>query len=803
MRIKSKGILAIGAAMLLASCSGATDRFASKRTKDQKPAEDPGMNFTNAAADGRPVQYATVNETRRSQVDYTKLHPETRTYFGLSADNIKIVNEAADFKRLVDYTNVQESIPESDFVAAAQRACREEFPSLTIKACMDEVIKRSGAVVFKLTTPLASPTNLNDPNHILEVAYGTLGVIPVITQTAAGPRNDFMTGCVSCHSSIKTSIGHDGQRMMHVDARGQWSGGDPGREFDTAMSYITRGKSVLSNPSDPIWSVSSRARAAGLLADQYERLRGIHGATFYATDQHLIEYSRHGDIDRAVNSGWLIAMMSWGTSARNGCGFLNMEEPNCDISLSDAAIARTTERANLSLFLPGGDRYNISNAILANGPYNLLPLRQQRNSLDQNYTFGSTTVRGINPSFALPYLDWSNTGGLYATNASQYLMAATSVALLMPASIDLDLARKWYGPSATSVSGRAQIDANIPRTVIRGLGRSSPDYHWSRGKSALPVDANFAPRMTQAELNAAQNYVNNTCYSCHSQVRYDLSATSLEKACGSSYSCELLYTNGNFSSNGTDWFGIDTPSAMFADRVFKEFNGSLVESMNGIVGLTTNSHIQAQPARVPLYGRASLTDWSALSFTEALRTNPPAPRFAVLAPVENSIGEVQVRSMTLNFDLDGNGVIGTERLMCGKQQSFTIAGVVYGCRDAIRAVSGYTPRLLGESEQVAIHASLARPATFGTPEEVVQRYLHGLAQRRVVVTGFPARDVILKYEMKPGDCGDGTGTTRGVDGDCGGDPTGGGTNEGSSTGGGSSGGDSGGGGSGGDGFGEF
>jgi len=768
MRVRSTKIVALGtAALLLASCSGAADRFAAKKSKDQRTTageDESSLNFTNAATDGRAVNFATYDLSRIGLVNRARVHEESRKFYGLAQDtHVKFLNPPEDVDVLWRFTNIQEAIFESELIAGAQRACAEEFPGLSIKACMDQVVAKSGALVFKLSTPLASDANVNDPNHIIQTAIGTMGVVPVNIETPSGVVRGFAPSCIGCHAGPKAReeapLGH---RMLYVDARGQNSYGDFGREAASVTSYITRAKNALANPSDPIWSAHpTRGKAMGLLADQYERLRGIHGAAHYATDADLIEYAKHVNADRAVNSGWIYALMSSATTARNAvCSdFLTCQLP----TVTDQWVADVTSRASLQLFLPGGERYNISNEFLHLGNPLNVPLRMARSSLDLNYdgvmqNGASTMVTNLgNPSFALEYYDWTMVRSLsydraesYAEAASRYLLGATAVAGLLPATFDLDLVQKWYGSSASAAAGLNNVRTHLARIVMRDHGTVGKLYHAARGAAPLPVESAHAVRMTQTELNAAQNYVTNTCYSCHSTVTYHLDANNLAISCESAYTCDVKYRNLEPRS------GFDTPTSMYADRVMGQI-GSIYESLSGIPYLYLNQKIEAKAQRIPLAYRKSLTDWSALSFREALGASTPAPRYAALAPIESAAGEARVRTMTLNFDLDGNGTIGTENLICGKNQSFTISGVTYGCRDAIKMVSGFSPRLLGESEQVGIHAAVARPAAFGTTSDVIQRYLTGLADGRVIVTGAEARDVILQFEQELKDASGGGG----------------------------------------------
>ena len=704
------------------------------RAKSVKALEVPKeeFGFTTSAADGRPVQFATYDLSVLNNVNKSLLHPKSQEFFGLVTPmDVTIANNANDIDILWKFTNIQESIPVVDVIAWVKRGCAEEFAGASLKQCLDEIVGRSGAVVFQPIVPRGLPSNLNDTNHILDVVYNTMGITPLKVELAGGGTRDAIAlSCVSCHNSSRSMTGQDGSRRLMVDMRGDNAMADPTHSIANISSYITRAKNLIGNPADPIWATSPQSKASGLLAAQANRLREIHGSEFFATDADLISYSDKFDAQRAVNSGWIFAMMSAATAARPQCGTTQMA---CDALLADADVARKTERVFGNAFLPGGTRYNISREIYANGSLDKIPSRPMRSVLALDLTDLSLDTTQYsdkkNHSFALEYLSMEKVSGMVPTQiASRYLLGATSGYVLMPETIDLDLSKAWYGNMATSASAKQMVYAAVPRTVVRGFETDGPKYHAARYVLPNPVASNFAPQITGPEIAKAQEYLSATCFRCHSSV---VPAADQILNCSTMLSSTCSVTASTFFMSSYPSYPSQTSG--FAGRMFGQI-GSVPEALSGIPGVTVNQNIFSRPSRLPLLGRQALTDAGYLSFEEALATPADGPQYAVVSPVVSINGKARVREMSLNFDLDGDGTIGNgaikEKLRCNVDKVFTLSGVVTTCKEALKLVSNSTPRLLGSSDWNAIHSNVPRPSAYNVSSEVISRFLQALDVRR-------------------------------------------------------------------------
>jgi len=722
------------------------------RSKSNNDKDDAGLNFVDAPSDGRPTQFAVTDATKYANIDFTKVHPKTQEFYGLATPTaVKIRNSPEDFKKLFEYTNVQESIPEAEFLAAVKRACLEEYPGSSLRACIDEGIAKSGALVFQPKVPRANPANLNDEKYALDVAYGTVGVTGVVVTAPNGTSHQaLMFTCIGCHDSSFAIDGSDNTRMLHVDGRGDWAGAD-GLANRSLQPYVDKLRSVVNNPSDAIWAISAKAKSAGMLAAQYERIRSIHGSRYYATDADLAESIKKMDAQKLVNSGWLFAMMAAGTSAKKSCakagnnsiGTIGATKvTSCRDTLSDLDVAEKTERVTLDTFLPGGSRQNILDEIFVSGnPVNSVPTRAQRSLIPNIFKTDDEMVAMRNNNFAIEYLTTIGTDMVTYDNISaRYLLGATSGSLLMPANIDSDIAKAWYGPAATPTSAKAALYENGPRTVLRGFFDMSPLYHKARYTQPEPVAKVYAPTMTMAEINQAQTYMNNACYSCHVTATFDLNQA--QTTCGVGTTDCSIAGKQRPTWSWESFYKQNTPTSMFAKRMFAQI-GSIPAALSGVNGVSLNTDIQSKSSRIPFLNLQSLTDWGYLSFADALKLTRPAPFYAVVSPVVAYTGETKIRRMNVGFSLAGNGVTGVQELRCNKTQTFNIGGVVKSCRDTLIQLSGATPRLLGEDNAIGVHANVARPESSGVAPATVAKYLSGLSVGRLNVAGY--RSLTLTY----------------------------------------------------------
>jgi len=749
------------------------------RSKSSDGPSEEALNFTDTTSDGRPVQYAVIDPAKYDNIDFTKVHPKTQQFFGLaSATAVKLRNTPTDFRRLFEYTNIQESVPEDLFLLGVKRACQEEFPGSSLRACIDEGIAKSGALVFQQKVPRANPANLNDEKYALDVAYGTLGVTGVTVTAPDGTTHKaMMFTCAGCHSSVEAHLGSDNSRMLYVDGRGTSTIGD-GMANRAFQPYADKAKAVLNNPADPFWTASAKTKAGGLLASQYELFRTAHGSRYYATDADLAEAAKKLDSQKVVNSGWLLAMMAAGASAKASCGVLGSGQVGvlgakrgglCQDTLSDDTVAEKTQWVSPELFLPGGARQNIFDEIFVTGnPIDNVPTRAGRSLVPNRYTTQDALGSVPNVNFAIEYLTMVNVDSNgFDRISSRYLLAATSAYVPFPAMIDANIAKTWYGPTATPASARAALDQSWPRTVLRDFVNVSPLYHKARYTQPEPVASVHAPTMTVAEVAQAEGYVGGQCFNCHVTAAFNVNQAL--SACGPGTTDCVLNGQQRPVMSYTSFYKQDTPTSMFASRMFGQI-GSIPAALGGISQVAMNVDIKGKPSRIPFLYGLSLTNWGYLSFADALKINRPQPFYAVVAPVINTSGVTQVRTMNVAFSLAGNGVTGVQELRCNKTQTFNIGGVVKSCRDTLIQLSGATPRLLGEDRAIGVHGSLVRPESVGVSPAVVSKYLSALAVGRLNVPGY--RPLTFTYAPELwSDAGAGTG------GGTGGGSTGGGTGD--------------------------
>jgi hypothetical protein len=679
-------------------------------TKDPvKEAE--AANFSPEASDGRLVQYASLDSVRGENTNYSKLHPKTAEFYGVaSVDAVEYQHSLSDVKKLRNFTNFQEAIFEDELIVAVTEGCRQEgFTS--IRTCLDEGIVKSGALVMQPVTPLGNPTNPNDPKHILDVANNTFGLIAV----KVGNKNAYMGSCAGCHSSVSTMEKQNGQKVVYIDPKGDNTAADVNVSRDISP-YLSLVKSKVENHNDPIWNSTPRGRAAGLLAAQYNLLRERHGSAYYATDEHIKEYSKNFSAKRAVDSGWLLAFASFGSAADIYC---DTDYENCqNMGLTDADIAIKTSRARLETFLPGGSRVNITDAIFASGNPLNIPTRSQRvTSLwpAPNSTMGYMNYMG---NFTTNYTHFYIGNG-WKRDAQYYLLAATSMAAVMPHDYELTLTQKWLNQSVDNA--RNTVNNTIKRTILQNYEAASTDYYDLRYKQSPAMNKDYAPTISVSELATAETYMQKNCYSCHK-----INVPQFSKAvatCGwGNHACVVDNENQILDTEQVDWDSYRTPSAIFAGNINSAI-GTLPHSMTGVgyAQLITGDYLKQSPVRTQISGRKSLSRWDQLSWKEALSATPLAPRYAILSPIVDINGDVQPRKMLLTFDLDRNGTIGYESAVCKKTDVFNFSGKTMSCQETLNHFFGSSPRILGESAVVDRHASAVRPLAGDL--EAVSKYM--------------------------------------------------------------------------------
>jgi hypothetical protein len=742
-------------AMMNWSCADGVQRANPLKAKEDKKKSEgaaEGLNFTDdLAGSGRQVQFANYASTWN--INFNQLHPKTAAFYGVSPNAIQHLNDPADRDILFKFTNVQEAIPVSVAYEGFRRLCTEEgYPNL--KACLDDAIERSGAVVFQPVSKLTTSADPNDPNLFRDVVFNMMGVTTL--QLEPNGEAALTLSCVSCHSSFNVRPDRvTGALAMQADWRGDNTGPD-GKRTMNGLDVITRAKNIVANPSDPIWNISNRTKAAGLLAAQMERVRGTHGNAHYLSDSHVIKYLNDATVSRSVNIGWLFAMASASSYARTVCDedwSSSDQDQNCLRPLDDQTVAQRTDRTVLENFLPNGSRYNITQAFFSKGSLDNIPDRPQR-SLHKFVNHDLQFDGKFNPTFTLqyymltPYMpDWQ----MPQVN-QRYLLGATAASAVVPANYDLQLSRNWLGSAATSASARAYVNQNAPRVVVRGYQYDSMMYHTARGRQPKAPAAAYAPLMSSSELLAASNYVKQNCVTCHNTGAVFLDQAKID-ACPVGSDCSIKTVAWRLDETAKSKAGelaFQSPTSMFGRDVM----GAIHKAPEPFSGtgyawaFQVNSQMMSQPRRITFLNRHAVLDWGYRSFVDALSSSPPQAQYAVMSPVTSANGVAQVRSMVLNMGL--SGAPGTmQELRCNASASFVINGVTMACREAIKTLSGYTPRLINGSDLIATHATVVRPHTLGVSAASVNLFMHALDLGRVAIqTPAGMKHMVFTYDDK-------------------------------------------------------
>jgi hypothetical protein len=702
------------------SCRSGTD--VDKRSQPVKPADDTTkvietQEFTSTTSDGRPHVFANW-ANYYDKIDFSRLHPKTREFYQTTAQtDIVLRNSPADFKSLWTFTNFQDSVAVTDVIRGVRRACQEEQYT-SIKACVDDAIARSGSVVFAMKVPEGSEMDPNSDGHIKDALYGLMGATFITAKNEFGVNEERMTAaCISCHNSTYAKAGTDGRTRLVIDGRGDNSYADVLARRDYFADF-TKFKNYVNAPNDPIWDTFPETRAAGYIAAQYSQLKDAHGHKYNINENRLVSERERGNIKSAVDAGWVSAFANWISTAESFCydnSYANYNPSTaCDIANTpalDSSIARSTAKTTAVRLL--AERENLLM------PWSVTPpLRSQRSILFEETlenTVGmaksSSTLGSRN--FALDYVRYSSTGTSDVDSAIPYLLSATSISLVMPGLRDDALARAWYGNTSNAVAAEARVNLVLPRTILANYTADARIYHAARVKTPLPLPRTMIQTITQSELNNGATSIG-SCTSCHANFTMNLASNGVTStdllACQGKAECEI-FGNVLFGNTASTYgYSQSTPSSVWAQSVMAPMV-TAPASMHGGPNPVPRSEILAKPDRIPFINRQAIGLWGYLSSDEALK--PAASRhgaaYGIVGPVMTLSRNSSVRTVGLNWDFDGNGIIGLERLFCLKSQAFDLdrnGTRETSCFEALRVLGGGTPRSLGDADSANTHVPL-------------------------------------------------------------------------------------------------
>lgn len=693
--------LSVAGTLALTSCQKGPQVKNERSGSEQKPEEQERIldqidvakqDFSSSVSDGRGVVQTTWANMYQN-IDFTKVHPKTAEFYQLSSPtNVHILVEPERRDVLWNFTNFQDSVRVDDIVAGLQRGCKEEgYPN--IKSCVDDAIKRSGAVVFEMKTKLGNAKNLNDPNHIRDALFGLMGLTFLHSPTPGGGTElRASASCVGCHNSTYAKANGSNVALM-LDPRGDNSYADVLKHTDFAANF-EEFKKYVANPSDPIWSISSETKAAGYLAAQYMKLKDQYGPQYGYTEEDIPANAHKVNIKSAVDAGWVSAFANWIVTANPWCHQYDTSCKNPSGN-SPETVAKLTEKTTALRVLT--ERQNMVQ------PWSVIaPLRAQRSVL-----FAPSNIQAVNrmamPSevFAMDYLFYRGGEIDPRRNALPYLLSATAASVVFPGVTDAALASAWY--QTTPDQADTIVKAELPRTIPE-YAEAARKYHEARYWISKPVPSSHVQTLTLAEANLGNTQIKNTCFSCHTSAKTDITSTWLTANCQGKAEC-IAATNLMDNSGA---YSMHTPTSQWAQSVMTPTETAPAAfNTNYYDEVFPNNDLKSFPYRIPLLKRQALGLWGFTRFADAVKPNGqrPAPGYAIVSPRLALDRTVPFRTVGLNFDFDGNGVIGAEQMFCAKTKMYDLDGdgiKETTCFDALRAIGGGTPRPINSSDAIDI-----------------------------------------------------------------------------------------------------
>jgi hypothetical protein len=708
-------------------------------------------DFNNAASDGRGVAFSDWADIY-SKIDFTRLHPKTQQFYQTSSQTaVNILIEPDRQEILWKFSNFQDSVAVTDVIAGVKRACtRENFTS--IKACLDDAIAKSGAVVFEMKQKLGNPLLPNDENHIRDALYGLLGATFINSPVHTGGTELRMTtSCAACHNAVSSKLSGSNTTLF-VDLRGDNSYSDVLSKRD-AMTSWAEFKNYVANPADPIWATSAETKAAGYMAAQYMKLKDQY-AHQYGYDEDDIRTNAHkANIKSVVDSGWVSAFANWITTARAWSGVYP------DEASDDLRISKVTEKATALNILQ--TRSNLLQ------PWSVLaPFRAQRSVVyAPSETLLASRSLEAPANFALDYMKYRGNDRDPRVAALPYLLSATSISLVFPGVEDAVLSQAWYG--TTPAGADAIVKRELPRTIMKNYLADASMYHQARYIIPLPVPKTHVQTINIAEVNLGYYVKTNTCVSCHVSPISDLSTTTLTANCFGKAECVSRATNAFFNSAT---YAADTPASLWAGSVMNQM-GTAPEAFNlrYYISVIPNTDIKAKPANLPLLRRQALGLWTYNSYATALLPNAqrPGAGYGVLSSRLSLDRTVPFRKVALTFDFDGNGTIGQEDMYCLQSKMFDLdrnGTAETSCFDALQTLSGGTPRPIGKSDASDFHAGVVSFPTTTADRSALAKVLAAYADGAFNVRWSNGTTTFVKlvpYDIYAGcvdlsDCGEGT-----------------------------------------------
>jgi hypothetical protein len=715
------GFLIVSVGLGLVSCRKDNVEVKRSNPSDAKETQAVDKNvetasFADSVKDGRGIAFSTWADVY-SKIDFTKLHPKTQQFYQTSSQTaVQILIEPDRREILWKFSNFQDSVAVTDVIAGVKRACnRENYTSL--KACLDDAIAKSGAVVFEMKQKLGSPLNPNDENHIRDALYGLLGATFIDSPTPTGGTEMRMTtACSACHNAT-VSKNNGNNTTLFVDLRGDNSYSDALAKRDIMASW-EEFKGYVANPSDPIWATSAETKAAGYLAAQYMKLKDQYAHQYGYDESDIRDNSHKANIKSVVDSGWVSAFANWITTARSWNGGSMIDDRNID-----NRVAIATEKTTALRILQ--ERQNLIQ------PWSVLaPMRSQRSVL---FAPSSTEVlnRGTQApaNFALEYMVYRANTTDPRKSALPYLLSATSISLVFPGVEDAVLSQAWY--QTTPAGADAIVKRELPRTIMKNYMVDASMYHQARYIISTPTPSSHVQTISLIEADLGNTQIQNTCFTCHSSAVARLGTAELNAACFGKADCSIR-TNGTFESANS--YEMETPSSRWAQSVMVPMETAPEAfKLDLYYNVAPNSYIRSKPTRIPLLRRQALGLWTYTSYATALLPNGqrPAAGYGIVSSKLSLDRTVPFRTVALNFDFDRNGIIGQEQMFCLQAQLFDLdrnGTAETNCFEALRVLSGGTPRPIGQGDAIeSVHSGIVNFPTIAANRNALAKMLAAYA----------------------------------------------------------------------------
>jgi hypothetical protein len=766
----------------------ASDEAASAATDDA----DDTLKFAAADRDGRAADTVRVLAADYANINHNSLRGESVSFWSLpNASAITWLNTPAEVDAVLQFTNLQESVPVELARAAVKRLCADQRPG-PVADCLKWAASRAG-LVFNLVKPQSQAASLT-PKDETNPAYvnaliedfidGTYGVL--VVRKADGSKH-YMGQCVACHSNLRVHQTAAGANQLVVDVRGVPAPRDGLTGGLSPWDLYRKYAAVVSDPSDPFWKSDARLHAAGFVAAQYQLwatgasggvTASALGASYNLTPTNIERTVKYASIEHALGLGYLLAYASIGSTAVP----YHASATDFDGSLADDAMKVKSERVFADQFLPTGGRFAIARAVSVGTSSTtgapaiesplVLPWRQARSMIGPSWIDQPSQKTGASNYFQQFAFDYIKSSCKYpevdpVPDAQYYLAGATTAAGLLPKAFDANLATAWF-PSGnpqgvTAANATADTFKRLPRSFIENYDLVSRKYHLARNSYPAPVGPALAPQMRDTDVVAAASYVAANCMgACHVSGMVNVTAADVG-GCGAktvaawagSSPCVIEASDIiNFPPPPPlTAYSVSTATSNYANVVAAAI-GTMSSNMDGIlsgnqIGSTAlNQGVAHRAWRAPLLRWGGLTPAGLESWQEFLKATPHGARWAALSGKVTAAGsEIMKIDNTYSLKvknglIDGTGALPSDgKLPAACDQDMTPypspfsgdpAGTTYRCR-ALLGKLGVTARPLGCSDATPCREPVdpkASPVTyFGTAPSNVFRGIHASIAR--------------------------------------------------------------------------